>query len=321
MGLAKVLVTGAAGFIGSFLIEGLLEKGNYVVGIDNLFRGKAENIAHLNGNPQFHFHICDITKDFDKLNEIFQDVEIVYHFAAINGTEHFYQRPLEVLKVNVEGTKKILEFASKHTIKKFVFASSSEVYGDPQYFPTDEQHPIILKDVDNPRYSYSASKAIGEYYTKWYAESCGFHYLILRIFNIYGPRMDTSEYGQVIPEFIRKILLEKEFAIIGPGTQTRSFCYIDDCTEMIVKAGETVNDEILNVGNNQEIEILQVGKFLHELIGRDFNFKLLHPRQGDPKRRVPDISKAKKMLGYTPKVDLMNGLKLTLEWYKKKWGC
>ena len=229
---AKVLITGAAGFIGSFLAERLLQEDYYVIGIDNLFRGKKENIEHLLRNPRFEFHIVDITQELSK--KLFRDVCAVFHYAAINGTQYFYERPLDVLKVNVEGTINILRASiNVGTVDKIIFASSSEIYGDPLYYPTDEKHPILLPSVDNPRHSYAVSKAIGEYYTLWYCKNYSIKYLILRIFNTYGPRMDTSTYGQVIPEFIRKVFFDPEFTIIGPGTQTRSFCYIDDNLSLI----------------------------------------------------------------------------------------
>jgi len=315
--LAKILVTGAAGFIGSFLVERLIADGHTVIGVDNLFRGKVENLAHLKQN--LSFEKLDVVEDTPALEGIFQDgIVVVFHYAAVNGTEHFYDKPLDVLRVNTEGTINLLKLSAKYNVKKFIFASSSEVYGEPLYFPTDEQHPLLLKGIDNPRHTYAVGKVTSEYYTRWCAQAYGFKYLILRIFNTYGPRMDSSKYGQVIPEFIRKVLLDPEFTIIGSGKQTRSFCYISDNINMTVQAANEVDDEVLNIGSEQEIEINELGRILHELAGRQYEFKLLPSRQGDPPRRLPDTSKARALLGYEPKTQLRNGLRKTLEWYQKR---
>lgn len=311
--MSKVLVTGAAGFIGSHLVDRLINDGHEVVGVDNMFRGKIENIKHLKDEPRFEFHKADVTSE-KSMKKIFREISTVYHYAAINGTKHFYERPLDVLMTNVEGTINVLKLSAETDVEKFVLASSSEVYGEPMKIPISEKDPILIPDVDNPRYSYNSSKIIGEVYTKWYAEEHHFDYLILRIFNTYGPRMDTSEYGQVIPEFIRK-LSEPKFTIIGNGKQTRSFCYVDDLVEMTVRAVKSVKNEIINIGNDEEIEILEMARLVHELAGRKFEYKLLPPRKGDPKRRVPDISKMKKLLGYKPKIDIRTGLELMLDSY------
>ncbi|MBI4286107.1 MAG: NAD-dependent epimerase/dehydratase family protein [Chloroflexi bacterium] len=315
--MTEILITGAAGFIGSFLAERLVADGHTVVGVDNLFRGKLENVAHL--GDTFTFEKLDILEDIPRLEQIFRNgVEVVYHYAAINGTEHFYDKPLDVVRVNSEGTMNLLKLSARHNIKKFIFASSSEVYSDPLYLPTNEQHPFLLGNLSNPRYTYAAGKVISEYYTKWYAEAFGFKYLILRLFNTYGPRMDSSKYGQVIPEFIRKMLLEPEFTIIAPGTQTRSFCYISDLIDFTVLAAMKVDNDVLNLGSEHEITMIELARVLHELAGRPFSYRLLSPRVGDPKRRLPDTSRARAMLGYQPKTDLRSGLKLTLDWYQNR---
>jgi nucleoside-diphosphate-sugar epimerase len=314
----KILVTGVAGFIGSFLAEKLLKDGHEVIGIDNMFRGKLENINHLLDDADFKFYQIDIRQNLS--SELFKGVEAVFHNAAINGTLHFYERPLEVLQVNVEGTINILEQAIRHGIRKIVFASSSEVYGDPLYFPTDEKHPIILPDVNSPRHSYAASKAIGEYYVRWFCEKNNIKHLILRIFNTYGPKMDNSSYGQVIPEFIRKLFTESEFTIIGPGTQTRSFCYIDDNIEMTVRCFNRIDNEVLNIGNCEEISIIKLAELLHQIVGKEFKYKLLTPRPHDPLRRVPNIKKVAKLTGFTPQISLEVGLRKTIDFWRKKYG-
>ncbi len=314
--MARVLITGAAGFIGSFLAERLVGEGHAVTGVDNLFRGKTENISHLG----IAFHKLDVVNDLPQLETLFRDndFEIIYHYAAINGTEYFYDKPLDVLRVNTEGTMNLLRLSAKYGVKKFILASSSEVYSEPLYLPTNEKHPFLLGNLDNPRYTYASGKITSEFYTRWYAKAGGFNYLIFRIFNTYGPRMDSSRYGQVIPEFIRKMLLEAEFTIIAPGTQTRCFCYVSDLIDMMVLAAEKVNDDVLNIGNDKEVSMIELGKTLHEVAGKEFSYRLLPPREGDPMRRQPDISKAKGLLDYSPKTDLKIGLEKTLDWYRKR---
>lgn len=316
--MTKILITGVAGFLGSFLTERLLKEDYYVIGIDNLFRGKLSNIAGCVRNNHFEFYIHDIKKPLKM--DWFRDVDVVFHYAAVNGTRHFYDHPLEVLETNVKGTINLLEASAKYEVEKFVFASSSEVYGEPERLPITEDNPLIIPQIDNPRHSYAASKMIGEMYVKWLSNERGLRYLIFRIFNTYGPRMDSSEYGQVIPEFIRKALLEPEFTIISPGTQTRSFCYVDDHVEMVLRAFEKISNQILNVGNDEEITVLDLARMIHEILGKKFEYKLLPPRKGDPMRRVPSIEKLVSLIGYRPKIPLRVGLEKTIEWYKKLWG-
>jgi nucleoside-diphosphate-sugar epimerase len=310
----KILVTGAAGFIGSFLTQRLLKEGYQVIGIDNLFRGKESNLKPFIDNRNFKFVKADVTKDIP--DQLFENVDAVFHYAAINGTAHFYERPLEVLSVNVEGTINILKTAARHKVKKFVFASSSEVYGEPQCFPTDENQPIVLPNVYNPRYSYAASKAIGEYYVNWYAKKSGMTAFIFRIFNTYGPRMDTSGYGQVVPEFARKMFYDKEFTIIGTGDQTRSFCYIDDNIELAIRAFKSNEGDTLNIGNNDEVTILKLAELMHKIEGKIFQYKLLPPLDGDHNRRLPDIHRVVQRTGYKPVVGLEKGLKLSLDFWR-----
>ncbi len=309
------MVTGVAGFLGSFLAEKLIEEDYYVIGIDNLFRGNIRNVQHLIDSKKLEFYNWDIRNPLPK--EYFKDVEAVFHYAAINGTQHFYEKPKEVLEVNAEGTINVLKSSIENNVEKFVLASSSEVYGNPSTVPIDEDFPLIISSVNNPRHSYEAGKIIGEFYVRWFSEKYGMKYLILRLFNAYGPRMDSSEYGQVIPEFIRKIFVEPEFTIIGPGTQTRSFCYVDDNIEMTFKAFKKINNEIFNVGNDEEISIIELAKIMHEIVGKEFKYKLLPPREGDPNRRVPNINKLVSKIGYRPQVSLKEGLIKTIEWYKK----
>jgi len=308
----RVLITGVAGFLGSFLAERLVEEGYKVIGIDNLSRGKMENIQHIEGLKFVKDDVLNISHP-----EVFKNVDIVFHYAAINGTKNFYDFPAKTLATNTEGIINVLKLSIKYGVKKFIFSSSSEVYGEPLKVPTSEDTPILVKDITNPRSSYDVSKIVGEAYTIFLCKKAGMDYIIQRIFNVYGPKMDTSEYGQVIPEFIRKILKEDKFTIIGPGTQTRSFCYIDDFVEMTIRLLEHRN-VIVNVGNPEEIKIIDLARLLHEIAGKEFEYKLLPPRRGDIMRRVPDISKLIKLTGYRPRISLKEGLKRTFRWYQSR---
>jgi nucleoside-diphosphate-sugar epimerase len=310
----KVVVTGAGGFIGSHLVERLVAAGCRVVAIDNFWRGRQENLEGVRDRIQLvEADITDASVDFAG---VLSGAEVLFHFAAINGTRHFYERPLEILRVNLEGTIRLLEAAGKAGVRKVVFASSSEVYGEPLYVPTPEDHPVLLGSLENPRHSYAAAKAASEFYVRWVSVRYGMEGLILRIFNTYGPRMDSSEYGQVVPEFIRKAIEEDEFTIIGDGRQVRSFCYIDDLVELIMRLCR-LESGVFNVGCSEPTSIEELARLVHEIVGRKFQPRYLPGRPGDVLRRQPSIEKAVRATGYEPRVSLREGLERTVEWYMR----
>ena len=208
----RVLVTGAAGFIGSHLCDKLLSDGHEVVGMDNFFRGKRENLP---SSKNFRFYNIDLSQKSNLIRDIFNEEkpEVVFHYAAINGTKYFYDMPYDVLNQNIKITQNVLNACKNLHVRKIVYASSSEIYGNNPPTPTPEGHDILL-NIGTDRDSYASSKALGDFYVKQFCKANDKSYLILRIFNTYGPRMDTSEYGQVIPEFIRKAKVEKEGAWI-----------------------------------------------------------------------------------------------------------
>lgn len=311
-----VLVTGAAGFLGSYLSDELLEHGYKVIGVDNFFRGKKE---YLPKHDNFTFYKVDLVNEDKKIHEIIkkEKPEMVFHYAAINGTKFFYDIPYQVINDNVRMTQNTLSACKKSFVKKIIYASSSETYGEPLKVPTDETHPILL-NIHTDRDSYASSKAICDFYVKLFAKEHNVDYIILRIFNTYGPRMDTSEYGQVIPEFISKLFKDKEFTIIGDGTQIRSFCYVEDHTRLVRKLAEKVKNEIVNVGNTNEITIKKLAETIHKIVNKEFKPKLLPPREYDHKRRCPDISKLKKLIGDQPKITLVQGVKKTIDAYNAK---
>jgi len=312
----NVLVTGAAGFLGSYLSEELLSNGYIVTGIDNFFRGKKE---YLPKHKNFKFYKLDLVKEDKKFKEIIkkEKPEFLFHYAAINGTKYFYDIPYQVINNNIKMTQNILDACTGSTVKKIIYASSSEVYGEPLEVPTPESHPILL-NIFTDRDSYASSKAICDFYVKLFAKENKIDFLILRIFNTYGPHMDISEYGQVVPEFINKIFKEKDFTIIGNGENTRSFCYVSDHTRFVKKLAEKVTNEIINVGNDKETKIVDLAKILHKLENKSFNPKYLPGREYDHKRRQPNISKLRKLINDGPKVSLEEGLKLTLNDFKNR---
>ena len=312
----KALVTGAAGFLGSFLSKELLENQYEVVGIDNFFRGKKEYLPKHN---IFTFYELDLVKEKELFKEIVNKhkPELIFHYAAINGTKYFYEIPYQVINSNIRMTQNLLDSCKNSSVKKIIYASSSEVYGEPLKIPIAENHPILL-NVNTDRDSYASSKAICEFYTKLFTQENKIEYLILRIFNTYGPHMDTSEYGQVIPEFIEKMFNNDKFTIIGDGNQTRSFCYVSDHARLVIKLTKRTTNEIVNVGNDKEIKIRDLAEKIHILENKKFNPKYLAGREYDHKRRCPDISKIKKIIDDKPNITLEQGLKLTIKDYKEK---
>lgn len=311
----KAVVTGAAGFLGSFLSEELLSKGYDITGIDNFFRGKKE---YLPQHKNFTFYELDLVKESNRFIEIVkkEKTELMFHYAAINGTKYFYDIPYQVINDNVRITQNVLNACKNSKVKKIIYASSSETYGEPLEIPTPETHPILL-NIQTDRDSYASSKAICDFYVKLFAKENNIDFLILRIFNTYGPHMDTSEYAQVIPEFINKMFNDDQFTIIGNGEHTRSFCYVSDHTRLVRKLAENVSNEIVNVGNDKEIRIVDLAETIHKMENKEFNPKYLPEREYDHKRRRPDISKLKKLINDYPKISLEDGLKKTIEYYKK----
>lgn len=315
--MSTILVTGAAGFIGSHVCDEALSKGFKVIGIDNFFRGKK---AYLPVHKNFIFEEIDLL-DYNSFKAILNKFKpsIILHYAAINGTEYFYERPWEVLDNNIFSTVNTLKVFDEldYKPKKILYASSSEVYGEfPHIIPTSEKE-IIRLDISAVRDSYASSKAIDEFLVKNYCQQRGIEYLILRIFNTYGPRMDTSKYGQVVPEFIAKAISEEPFTIIGSGEHTRSFCFVSDHSRIAIKLIQNHSNLILNIGNDDEIKIIDLAKNICKIAGRPFEPVFLEPRPNDPLRRCPDISKLRNIVD-EPKFTLEDGLKETIKWYLNK---
>jgi dTDP-glucose 4,6-dehydratase/UDP-glucose 4-epimerase len=308
-----VLVTGGAGFIGSSLVSRLVDRGAEVIVFDDGSRDSGGLDAQVDGEVEY---VRGDIRDRAAL-EALPTVDRVYHLAAINGTKHFYDRPHAVLDVNVTGVQNVVAYCRDRDVERLAFTSSSEVYGFPRSFPTSEDHVLQIMDPENARYSYAASKVVGESIVVNGAREGGYDYTILRPHNVYGPRMG---YDHVIPEFVEQIVTDREFTIYGDGEQTRSFCYISDAIDAIVAASTQPAgaDEIFNVGNgDEEVTIDELAEALFDVAGEypEVSYVTDKELEGSPRRRCPDVSKATELLGYEPTVPLSEGLGETYEWY------
>ncbi len=315
----KVLVTGGAGFIGSHLCEALLKKGHEVVCFDNFFRGKKENIAHLINTKGFELVKGDI-RNYAEVEKEVEKCDIVHHLAAINGTKYFYEEPILITDVNVAGTLNVLKAAMECNVRKITFASSPEVYGLPDKIPTPEEALCIF---DNPtktlRHSYSASKYLGDIMCLAFHEKYGLPVTVLRYFNIYGPRLIGTEYGQVVSIFMKNALEGKPIEIFGDGKQTRSFTYISDAVEATILSQnkEKAEGQALNIGMQKETSINELANKVLKTCKSKIKPVHKPALAGDARRRCPDSRKTRKILGWGAKISLDAGLKKTFEWFKE----
>ena len=305
--MKKVLVTGAAGFLGSHLCDKLLKEGYHVIGVDNFFRGKKNNLpVHEN----FEFYNHDLSKEKIKGLESI-NLDYVYHYAAINGTKYFYDIPNKVLNDNIKITQNTLS-SLRSQIKKIFYASSSEVYGPTPKVPTKEEELINL-NIDADRDSYASSKAIGEFLIRSWCKENKVSYIILRPFNTYGKRMATDGYGQVIPEFIERVNQGENFYLFGNGSQTRSFCYVKDHVNIAVKLLETCENQVLNIGFDEEISINDLAKKIHFILNKKFVVENKPAWENDTKWRKPSLIKLRKYIGNYRFTNLEEGLRKILD--------
>jgi dTDP-glucose 4,6-dehydratase len=305
----RVVITGAAGFIGSHLCDYFIKKKHYVVAIDNLITGNIKNIEHLFGNERFLFIKHDVTNYI----HIPGKVDAVLHFASPASPVDYLKYPIQTLKVGALGTHKALGLA-KEKKAIFMLASTSEVYGDPQVSPQPESYWGNVNPI-GPRGVYDEAKRFAEALTMAYHRYHKLPVRIVRIFNTYGPRMRLND-GRVVPNFIYQALKNKPITVYGDGTQTRSFCYISDLVEGIYKLLFKDIPEPVNLGNPQEMRIIDFAYLIKKLTNSKSKIVFKPLPQDDPKQRRPDITKAKKLLNWEPKVSLENGLKLTIEYFK-----
>lgn len=303
------LVTGGAGFIGSHLCERLLKNGHKVICVDNLLTGTKKNIEPLLFNSNFKFIEQDITEKLIT-NE---KVDYVVNLASPASPKDYLSLPIETLKVGSLGTLNTLEFALKKNAK-YLFASTSEVYGDPKITPQTEEYWGNVNPI-GPRSVYDESKRFSEALVFAYKRKFNLDIKIIRIFNTYGPKMKLDD-GRVIPNFISQSLKNQPLTIYGDGLQTRSFCYIDDLIDGIIKFLNVDESGPINLGNPEEFTIKELADLINKIFNKPLtNIKYEPLPQDDPKQRKPDISKAKKLLNWEPKVKLEVGIKKTIDWF------
>jgi dTDP-glucose 4,6-dehydratase len=309
----RTLITGGAGFIGSHLCERFLNRGDEVICVDNLITGTLDNIEHLRNNDRFQFIRHDISHPL----EIDGPLDNVLHFASLASPADYLRYPIQTLKVGALGTHNTLGLA-KLKKARFLLASTSEVYGDPQVHPQREDYWGHVNCV-GVRGCYDESKRFAEAITMAYFRTHKVNTGIVRIFNTYGSRMRLDD-GRVLPNFMGQALRGEPLTVYGDGSQTRSFCYIDDLVEGIVRLLDTDFHEPVNLGNPSEVTILEFAKEILALSGSKSVIEYRPLPQDDPKVRQPDISRARSLLGWQPQIDRREGLKRTLAYFQRRIG-
>jgi dTDP-glucose 4,6-dehydratase len=309
--MAKVLITGGAGFLGSHLCDRFIAEGDRVICIDNLVTGSTDNIAHLLGNPNFKFIKHDVTE----YTFISEELDYILHFASPASPIDYLQLPIQTLKVGSLGTHKTLGLA-KEKSARYLLASTSEVYGDPLIHPQPENYwgnvnPIGIRGV------YDEAKRFAEAIVMAYNRYHGLDTRIVRIFNTYGQRMRLND-GRAIPAFVTQALKNKPIPVFGDGSQTRSVCYVDDLVEGIYRLLLSPETTPVNIGNPDELTMLQLAEEIIDIIGSDSKIEFKELPEDDPKVRQPNITKAKEILNWEPVIERAEGLTRTIEDFRKR---
>ena len=316
--MKTILVTGGAGLIGSHLCEKLVEGGNNVICVDNLLTGSQKNIAHLLTNKNFSFVNQDVCNPLKIKKGV--SIDEIYHLASpadpnVKSPISYITHPFETMKVNTIGTWNMCEIALKHRAE-LLFASTSEIYGDPQISPQDEEYRGNVSTT-GPRSVYDEAKRFGETIVSAFVRLKGLNARTVRIFNTYGPRMNIKE-GRAVVNFIKQAIANELMTIYGDGRQTRSFCYIDDqIVGSLLAMEKGVKGEVYNIGNDDERTILDFAKIIKKLTKSNSEIGFEKLPEDDPLQRKPDISKARKLLGWMPRTSLEEGLKLTIGYFRK----
>jgi dTDP-glucose 4,6-dehydratase len=305
----RVLITGAAGFLGSHLCDRFIKEGYHVIGMDNLITGDLKNIEHLSRLEQFEFYHHDVSR----FVHVPGDLEYILHFASPASPIDYLKIPIQTLKVSSLGTHNLLGLA-KAKGARILVASTSEVYGDPQVHPQNEDYWGNVNPV-GPRGVYDEAKRFQEAITMAYHTYHGLETRIVRIFNTYGPRMRLND-GRVLPAFIGQAIRGEDLTVFGDGSQTRSFCYVDDLVEGIYRLLMSDYVQPMNIGNPDEITISEFGEEIIKLTGTSQKMIYKDLPVDDPKQRRPDITRAKEILGWEPKVSRAEGLKITYEYFR-----
>jgi dTDP-glucose 4,6-dehydratase len=316
----RILITGAAGFLGSHLSDRLLADGHEVIGLDNFITGNPDNLAHLMGNERFSFQRHDVS------NFIFvrSKVDAVLHFASPASPNPlspagYFNLPIQTMKAGALGTHNCLGIARAHNAR-FLLASTSEIYGDPLVHPQTESYAGNVDPV-GPRAVYDEAKRFAESLTMAYQRAHNLDTRIVRIFNTYGPRMDLED-GRALPNFLKQALLGQPLTVYGDGSQTRSFCYVDDLISGIVALLHSSENMPVNIGNPIEMTILQFAEAINRVTGNQAGIAFVKDARSvrDPQQRQPDITRARSLLNWEPKVGLEEGLRRTIPYFKMKLG-
>lgn len=315
----RILITGAAGFLGSHLCDHLLKDGHEVIGMDNFITGNPDNLAHLTSNEKFSFYKRDVS------NYIFVTgkVDAILHFASPaspnpQSKSGYFNLPIQTMKAGALGTHNCLGVARINQ-SRFLLASTSEIYGDPEKHPQAETYTGNVDPVGE-RAVYDEAKRFAESMTMAYHRFHGVNTSIVRIFNTYGPRMDMED-GRALPNLLKQALLGEPLTVYGDGSQTRSFCYVDDLVDGIIKLLYSDEHLPVNIGNPVEMTILQFAEAINKITGNTAGIVYKDARSArDPQRRQPDIKRAKDILDWKPKVDLEEGIRRTIPFFKQKLG-
>ncbi|MDX2269553.1 MAG: UDP-glucuronic acid decarboxylase family protein [Bryobacter sp.] len=315
----KAILSGAAGFIGSHFVDRLLGEGYFVVGLDNYITGKAENLAHLAHHPRFRFIEMDVCDTYapDRMLE-HGPYDFVLHFASLASPKDYLAYPLETLESGSTATRNMLEVARANRAR-FLVTSTSECYGDPLEHPQRETYWGNVNPI-GPRSCYDESKRYAEALTMAYHRKYGLATNIARIFNTYGPRMKLDD-GRVVPAFLGQALEGKPLTVFGDGTQTRSFCYVDDMVDGLFRLMHSEEREPVNLGNPEEITLLEFAERIQRLLGTHLPLTFHPLPENDPTRRQPDIAKAQRTLGWSPRVSLEDGLRATTAHFRHLLSC
>jgi dTDP-glucose 4,6-dehydratase len=309
----RVVITGAAGFLGSHLCEHLLARGHEVIALDNLLTGSAGNIAHLIPHERFRFIKCDVTNYV----HVPDAVDVVLHFASPASPIDYLRLPIETLKVGSIGTLHALGLAREKNAR-FLLASTSETYGDPQVHPQPEDYWGHVNPV-GPRGVYDEAKRYAEALTRAYRTYHGVDTTIVRIFNTFGPRMRPND-GRAIPTFIRQALAGEPLTVAGDGSQTRSVCYVDDLVDGVLRLAFSDHAGPVNIGNPTEMSVLDLARLVIDVTGSSSSIEFIPRPQDDPLVRQPDITLAREVLGWKPEVDITDGLVRTVDWFRAHVG-
>lgn len=305
--MKRILITGGAGFVGSHLVDRLMMAGHHVVVIDNMFTGRQKNVAHWMGHPNFQLIIHDVVEP------VMLEVDQIYHLACPASPPHYQYNPIKTIKTSTEGTLNMLGLA-KRLQARMLLTSTSEVYGDPEVHPQKETYWGHVNPI-GPRACYDEGKRVAETMMYAYQKQSGLEVRVARIFNTFGPRMHPSD-GRVVSNFIIQALQNKDITIYGDGSQTRSFQFVDDLVEGLIRLMEGNYSMPVNIGNPEEFTVKDFAMYIKDITKSNSTIKFLPATKDDPKQRKPDITTAYEQLGWTPKVPVKEGLIKAVEYFR-----